>query len=85
MNKKELSLEARNKLAYIAAVITVIFAIASGVMIYVRSANAYPLILGVGALIYGPLCLAFYIYEMARGVLKGDEGSETITEESEEQ
>ena len=72
MGRKELSIEARNKLAYIAAVITVIFALGSGVMLYVQSDKLYPLILGIGALIYGPFCLLMYIIEIARGTLKGD-------------
>lgn len=82
-SKKEMSLAARNRLAYIAAAITVIFAIASGVMLYVQSDNVYPLILGVGALIYGPTCLIFYIIEIVKGVFKGneDDDPEAVEEE----
>lgn len=82
-SKKEMSLAARNRLAYIAAAITVIFAIASGVMLYVQSDNAYPLILGVGALIYGPTCLIFYIIEIVKGVFKGNEDDDLEAVEAE--
>ena len=82
-SKKEMSLAARNRLAYIAAAITVIFAIASGVMLYVQSDNVYPLILGVGALIYGPTCLIFYIIEMVKGVFKGNEDDDPEAVEAE--
>lgn len=82
-SKKEMSLAARNRLAYIAAAITVIFAIASGVMLYVQSDNVYPLILGVGALIYGPTCLIFYIIEIAKGVFKGNEDDDPEAVEAE--
>lgn len=82
-SKKEMSLAARNRLAYIAAAITVIFAIASGVMLYVQSDNVYPLILGVGALIYGPTCLIFYIVEIVKGVFKGNEDDDPEAAEAE--
>ena len=82
-SKKEMSLAARNRLAYIAAAITVIFAIASGVMLYVQSDNVYPLILGVGALIYGPTCLIFYIIEIVKGVFKGNEDDDSEAVEAE--
>ncbi|MCI6992762.1 MAG: hypothetical protein Q4C17_00320 [Bacillota bacterium] len=82
-SKKEMSLAARNRLAYIAAAITVIFAIASGVMLYVQSDNVYPLILGVGALIYGPTCLIFYIIEIVKGVFKGNEDDDPEAVEAE--
>ena len=82
-SKKEMSLAARNRLAYIAAAITVIFAIASGVMLYVQSDNVYPLILGVGALIYGPTCLVFYIIEIVKGVFKGNEDDDPEAVEAE--
>lgn len=82
-SKKEMSLAARNRLAYIAAAITVIFAIASGVMLYVQSDNVYPLILGVGALIYGPTCLIFYIIEIVKGVFKGNEDDDPEAVETE--
>ena len=82
-SKKEMSLAARNRLAYIAAAITVIFAIASGVMLYVQSNNVYPLILGVGALIYGPTCLIFYIIEIVKGVFKGNEDDDPEAVEAE--
>ena len=82
-SKKEMSLAARNRLAYIAAAITVIFAIASGVMLYVQSDNVYPLILGVGALIYGPTCLIFYIIEIVKGVFKGNEDDDPEAGEAE--
>lgn len=82
-SKKEMSLAARNRLAYIAAAITVIFAIASGVMLYVQSDNVYPLILGVGALIYGPTCLIFYIIEIVKGVFKGNEDDDPEADEAE--
>ena len=82
-SKKEMSLAARNRLAYIAAAITVIFAIASGVMLYVQSDNVYPLILGVGALIYGPTCLIFYIIEIVKGVFKGNEDDDPESVEAE--
>ena len=82
-SKKEMSLAARNRLAYIAAAITVIFAIASGVMLYVQSDNVYPLILGVGALIYGPTCLIFYIIEIVKGVFKGHEDDDPEAVEAE--
>ena len=82
-SKKEMSLAARNRLAYIAAAITVIFAIASGVMLYAQSDNVYPLILGVGALIYGPTCLIFYIIEIVKGVFKGNEDDDPEAVEAE--
>ena len=82
-SKKEMSLAARNRLAYIAAAITVILAIASGVMLYVQSDNVYPLILGVGALIYGPTCLIFYIIEIVKGVFKGNEDDDPEAVEAE--
>ena len=82
-SKKEMSLAARNRLAYIAAAITVIFAIASVVMLYVQSDNVYPLILGVGALIYGPTCLIFYIIEIVKGVFKGNEDDDPEAVEAE--
>ena len=82
-SKKEMSLAARNRLAYIAAAITVIFAIASGVMLYVQYDNVYPLILGVGALIYGPTCLIFYIIEIVKGVFKGNEDDDPEAVEAE--
>lgn len=82
-SKKEMSLAARNRLAYIAAAITVIFAIASGVMLYVQSDNVYPLLLGVGALIYGPTCLIFYIIEIVKGVFKGNEDDDPEAVEAE--
>ena len=82
-SKKEMSLAARNRLAYIAAAITVIFAIATGVMLYVQSDNVYPLILGVGALIYGPTCLIFYIIEIVKGVFKGNEDDDPEAVEAE--
>ena len=82
-SKKEMRLAARNRLAYIAAAITVIFAIASGVMLYVQSDNVYPLILGVGALIYGPTCLIFYIIEIVKGVFKGNEDDDPEAVEAE--
>ena len=82
-SKKEMSLAARNRLAYIAAAITVIFAIASGVMLYVQSDNVYPLNLGVGALIYGPTCLIFYIIEIVKGVFKGNEDDDPEAVEAE--
>ena len=82
-SKKEMSLAARNRLAYIAAAITVIFAIASGVMLYVQSDNVYPLILGVGALIYGPTCLIFYIIEIVKGVFKGNKDDDPEAVEAE--
>ena len=82
-SKKEMSLAARNRLAYIAAAINVIFAIASGVMLYVQSDNVYPLILGVGALIYGPTCLIFYIIEIVKGVFKGNEDDDPEAVEAE--
>ena len=82
-SKKEMSLAARNRLTYIAAAITVIFAIASGVMLYVQSDNVYPLILGVGALIYGPTCLIFYIIEIVKGVFKGNEDDDPEAVEAE--
>ena len=82
-SKKEMSLAARNRLAYIAAAITVIFAIASGVMLYVQSDKVYPLILGVGALIYGPTCLIFYIIEIVKGVFKGNEDDDPEAVEAE--
>ena len=82
-SKKEMSLAARNRLAYIAAAITVIFAIASGVMLYVQSDNVYPLILGVGALIYGPTCLIFYIIEIVKGVFQGNEDDDPEAVEAE--
>ena len=82
-SKKEMSLAARNRLAYIAAAITVIFAIASGIMLYVQSDNVYPLILGVGALIYGPTCLIFYIIEIVKGVFKGNEDDDPEAVEAE--
>ena len=82
-SKKEMSLAARNRLAYIEAAITVIFAIASGVMLYVQSDNVYPLILGVGALIYGPTCLIFYSIEIVKGVFKGNEDDDPEAVEAE--
>ncbi|MGN0702346.1 MAG: hypothetical protein ACI4KL_04115 [Lentihominibacter sp.] len=82
-SKKEMSLAARNRLAYLAAAVTVIFAIASGIMLYVQSDNAYPLILGVGALIYGPTCLIFYIIEVVKGVFKGNEDDDPEAIEAE--
>lgn len=82
MKKRELSIATKNKLAYIAAIFTVFFALFSGWMIHNQSDQALPLILGIGALIYGPLCFILYIIEVARGVFRGDE--EDIEEKVEE-
>lgn len=83
MKKRELSIDTKNKLAYIAAIFTVFFALFSGWMIHNQSDQALPLILGIGALIYGPLCFILYIIEVARGVFRGDD-EEDIEEKVEE-
>lgn len=83
MSKKELSITTKNKLAYIAAIFTVFFALFSGWLIHGQSDQALPLILGIGALIYGPLCFILYIIEIAKGVFTGGD-EEDIEEKVEE-
>ena len=51
-------------------------------LIYKQSDQALPLILGIGALIYGPLCFILYLIEVAKGVFKNDD-DEDEEEESE--
>ena len=82
MGKKGLSLEAKHKMANITAVCTVLLTLFFGVLIYKQSDQALPLILGIGALIYGPLCFILYLIEVAKGVFKNDE-DEDEEEESE--
>ncbi len=72
MSKKEMSVATKNKVAYIAAVFTVFFALFSGWLMLKQSDQALPLILGIGALIYGPLCFILYLIEVARGVFSSD-------------
>lgn len=79
MHKKEMSIATKNKVAYIAAICTVFFALFSGWLICQQSDQALPLILGIGALIYGPVCFILYMIEVARGVFTADD------EEDEEQ
>ena len=78
MERKELSISTKNKIATIAAICTVLFALLSGVMIYNQSDNVLPLILGIGALIYGPLCFVLYLIEVARGVFKQSDEDEDV-------
>ena len=82
MEKKGLSLEAKHKMANITAVCTILLTLFFGVLIYKQSDQALPLILGSGALIYGPLCFILYLIEVAKGVFKNDE-DEDEEEESE--
>ena len=76
MGKKGLSLEAKHKMANITAVCTILLTLFFGVLIYKQSDQALPLILGIGALIYGPLCFILYIIEVAKGVFKHDDEDE---------
>ncbi len=80
MEKKGLSLEAKHKMANITAVGTVLLTLFFGVLIYMQSDKVLPLILGIGALIYGPLCFVLYLIEVARGVFKNDEDEAEDTE-----
>lgn len=66
MEKKGLSLEAKHKMANITAVCTVLLTLFFGVLIYKQSDQALPLILGIGALIYGPLCFILYLIELQK-------------------
>lgn len=77
MQKKEMSIATKNKVAYIAAICTVLFALFSGWLMCQQSDQVLPLILGIGALVYGPLCFILYLIEVARGVFSsGDEDEE---------
>ncbi len=73
MSKERMSVATKNKVGNISAIVTVIFTLFSGWLIYIQSDNALPLILGIGALIYGPLCFIFYLIEVAKGVFKHDD------------
>ena len=83
MEKKGLSLEAKHKMANITAVCTVLLTLFFGVLIYKQSDQALPLILGIGALIYGPLCFVLYIIEVAKGVFRHHDEDEDEDAEAE--
>ncbi len=83
MEKKGLSLEAKHKMANITAVCTILLTLFFGVLIYKQSDQALPLILGIGALIYGPLCFVLYIIEVAKGVFRHDDEDEDEDAEAE--
>ena len=80
MSKEKLSIATKNKIGNISAVFTVLFTLFSGWLIYIQSDNALPLILGIGALVYGPLCFIFYVIEVIKGVFKRDEEAEETEE-----
>ena len=63
-------------------IVNVLLTLFFGVLIYKQSDQALPLILGIGALIYGPLCFILYLIEVAKGVFKNDDDEEE-EEESE--
>lgn len=70
---KGMSVERKNKLANISAIFTVVITLFFGVLYYTQSDNVLPLLLGIGALIYGPLCFIFYLVEVAKGVFRHDD------------
>lgn len=84
MEKKGLSLEAKHKMANITAVCTILLTLFFGVLIYNQSDNLLPLILGIGALIYGPLCFVLYLIEVAKGVFRHDEDEDEEGEAAEQ-
>lgn len=77
-----MSLEQKSKFANIVAIFTVCFAIFVGILTANFSNYALPIILGTGALIYGPLCFILYLVEVKRGVFNtdDDEGLEEADE-----
>mgnify|MGYP000943494429 FL=1 len=70
MNGKEMTPERKTKVAYIAAILTVCFAAFVGVLTANFSNDVLPLILGIGALSYGPICFVAYLFELRKGVFK---------------
>lgn len=71
-----MSVEQKNKFADIVAVFTVCFAIFVGILTASASNYILPIILGAGALIYGPLCFILYLIEVKRGVFDVDDEEE---------
>lgn len=71
-----MSVEQKNKFADIVAVFTVCFAIFVGILTANASNYILPIILGAGALIYGPLCFILYLLEVKRGVFDVDDEEE---------
>lgn len=61
-----MSYEKKSKFAYIVALFTVIFATCVGIMTATFSNHVLPLILGTGALCYGPVCFILCLIEIKR-------------------
>lgn len=76
MEKKGMSIQTKNRVAYISALCTVLFALFCGVLMYTKSDQILPLMLGIGALLYGPVCFAFYLIEVAKGLFKAEDDEE---------
>jgi hypothetical protein len=74
--KKGWGPEKKTKASYIIAVLTVLFAIFVGVLVANFSNDALPIILGTGALIYGPACLIAYLIEVRQGVFRESDEAE---------
>ena len=72
-----MSPEKKTKIASISAVATVLFALLVGVLTFTQSNHVLPLALGIGALLYGPICFIAYLLEIKKGVFTvGEDNSE---------